>query len=61
MTEFVDQIRKRVSDAMRDLDQAQAAGDHSAAQAHTRELESFARLATENGLTVPELAPFRAA
>ncbi|MEO6998421.1 MAG: hypothetical protein ABI112_10090 [Terracoccus sp.] len=61
MTEFVDQIRQRVNDALRDLDQAQEAGDDYGVQVHTGELESFARLATENGLTVPELAPFRAA
>lgn len=61
MTEFVDQIRRRVSDALTDLETAHASGDDYGVQVHTGELESFARLAAENGLTVPELAPFRAA
>lgn len=61
MTEFVDQIRVRVLDALEDLAQARAADDDYRIQIHTGELESFARLAAENGLSVPELAPFRAA
>ncbi|MBB2984896.1 hypothetical protein [Terracoccus luteus] len=61
MTEFVDQIRQRVRDALADLERAADAGDDYGVQVHTGELESFARLAAENGLTVPELAPFRAA
>ncbi|EWT01874.1 hypothetical protein N865_12565 [Intrasporangium oryzae NRRL B-24470] len=61
MTEFVDQIRTRVRDALEDLARARAAGDDYGAQIHTGELESFARLAAENGLRVPELEPFRAA
>jgi hypothetical protein len=61
MTEFVDQIRVRVIDALNDLAQARAAGDEYRIQIHTGELESFARLAAENDLRVPELAPYRAA
>ena len=61
MTEFVEQIRQRVSDALLDLDHARAAGDDYGVQVHTGELESFARLATENGVTVPELVAFLAA
>jgi hypothetical protein len=61
MTEFADQIRLRVSDALTDLAQARAAGDDYRVQVHTGELESFARLAEENGVRVPELEPFRAA
>jgi len=61
MTAFVDQIRVRVHDALEDLAQARAAEDDYRIQIHTGELESFARLAAENGLSVPELAPFRAA
>lgn len=61
MTEFVDQIRRRVNDALDDLARARAEGDDYSAQIHTGELESFARLAAENGLRVPELEPFRAA
>jgi hypothetical protein len=61
MTEFVEQIKIRVSDALGDLAQARAAGDEYQVQVHTGELESFARLAAENGVSVPELEPFRAA
>ena len=62
MTEFVDQIRQRVNDALGDLAEArQAAGDDYRVQVHTGELESFARLAAENGVRVPELEPFLAA
>ncbi len=61
MTEFVDQIRVRVIDALSDLADARAAGDDYRVQIHTGELESFARLAAENDLRVPELAPFWAA
>jgi hypothetical protein len=61
MTEFVDQIRVRVIDALNDLAQARAASDDYRIQIHTGELESFARLAAENDLSVPELEPFCAA
>ncbi|MEO7447538.1 MAG: hypothetical protein ABI336_04630 [Humibacillus sp.] len=61
MTEFVEQIRLRVTDALGDLAQARAAGDDYRVQVHTGELESFARLADENGVSVPELEAFRAA
>ncbi|MCU1535897.1 MAG: hypothetical protein JWP82_248 [Humibacillus sp.] len=61
MTEFVEQIRLRVSDALDDLARARSAGDDYQAQVHLGELESFARLADENGVTVPELEAFRAA
>ena len=61
MTEFVDQIRQRVRDALSDLAEATGAGDEYRIQVHTGELESFARLAAENGIRVPELEPFRAA
>jgi hypothetical protein len=61
MNEFVDQIRVRVIDALNDLAQARAAGDDYRVQIHTGELESFARLAAENDLRVPELEPFCAA
>jgi hypothetical protein len=61
MTHFVEQIRERVNDALSDLERARAAGDDYSVQVHTGELESFARLAAENGLRVPELEPFRAA
>ena len=61
MTEFVDQIRQRVQDALGDLADAREANDEYRIQVHTGELESFARQATENGVRVPELAPFQAA
>jgi hypothetical protein len=61
MTEFVVQIRQRAGDALRDLADAQHAGDEYRIRVHTGELESFARLAEENGIRVPELEPFRAA
>jgi len=61
MTEFGEQIRVRVLDALDDLAQARAAGDDYRIQIHTGELESFARLAAENGVRVPELEQFRAA
>ena len=61
MTEFVDQIRQRVNDALGDLADAQSAGDDYRVKVHTGELESFARLAAENGVRVPELARFEAA
>jgi hypothetical protein len=61
MTEFGEQIRVRVLDALDDLTQARAAGDDYRIQIHTGELESFARLAAENGIQVPELEQFRAA
>jgi hypothetical protein len=61
LTEFVDQMRQRVSDALSDLADATAAGDEYRIRVHTGELESFARLAEENGIRVPELEPFRAA
>lgn len=61
MTAFVEEIRTRVIDALGDLEEARAAGDEYRVQIHTGELESFARLAAENDLRVPELEPFRAA
>lgn len=61
MTEFVDQIRKRVNDALGDLAEAQRAGDDYRVQVCTGQLESYARIAADNGVTVPELARFEAA
>ena len=61
MTEFGEQIRVRVLDALDDLARARAVGDDYRIQIHTGELESFARLAAENGVRVPELEQFQAA
>ncbi len=60
MLEFVDQIRQRATAALADLERARSAGDDYSVQVHTGELESFARLATEHGIRVPELGPFTA-
>lgn len=61
MSEFVDHIRQRVTAALDDLARARATGDVYREQVHTGELESLSRLAAENGVSLPELAPFRAA
>ncbi|GAA5028777.1 hypothetical protein GCM10023258_24650 [Terrabacter aeriphilus] len=61
MTEFVEQMRQRVNDALGDLAEARAADDEYRIQVHTGELESFARLAAENGVRVPGLEAFDAA
>jgi len=61
MTQFVDEIRQRVSATLDELAEAQAAGDEYRVRVHTGELESFARLAQDNDIHVPELAPFAAA
>jgi predicted neutral ceramidase superfamily lipid hydrolase len=61
MTQFVDEIRQRVSATLDDLAEAQAAGDEYRVRVHTGELESFARLAHDNDIHVPELVPFAAA
>ena len=58
MTQFVEEIRQRVTMALDDLAQAQAAGDEYRIRVHTGELESFARLASDNGVHVPELGRF---
>lgn len=61
MSEFIDQIRERVQTALTDLAQARDAGDDYAAQVHTGQLESFARLASEHGVSLPDLEGFSAA
>ena len=61
MTQFVEEIRQRVNMALDDLAQAQAAGDEYRVRVHTGELESFAHLASENDVHVPELGAFRVA
>lgn len=61
MNEFRDEMQRRVTDALNDLEKANAAGDLYSVSVHTGELESFARLADEHGLHVPELVPYRAA
>jgi predicted neutral ceramidase superfamily lipid hydrolase len=61
VTQFVEEIRQRATQALDDLAQAQAAGDEYRVRVHTGELESFARLASENGVHVPELAPYAVA
>ena len=61
MTEFVEQLRHRVRNALVDLEQARAAGDDYSVQIHTSDLQSIARLAQSHGVRLRELEQFRAA
>ncbi|HEU5144223.1 MAG TPA: hypothetical protein VFT81_03535 [Dermatophilaceae bacterium] len=58
MTEFLDQLRHRVRNALDELEQARATGDDYRIQVHTGELESFARLAESHGVALRELDGF---
>lgn len=59
MTEFHAQLRDRAREALRQLVEAQAAGEDYSVDIHTGELESIARTADEHDLRVPELEAFR--
>lgn len=61
MIEFIQELKARVSSALDDLDRARTEGDEFRVQLRTGELESFARLAEENGVQLAELDPYRAA
>ncbi len=61
MTEFLDQLRHRVRNALADLERARAAGDDYSVQIHTSDLESIAVLAESHGLRLRELDDFRVA
>ena len=61
MSEFIHQIKERVQEALSNLDRARTEGDDFAVQVHTGELESFAHLAREHGVTIAGLQEFRAA
>ena len=59
MTEFHSQLRDRARDALRQLAEAQAAGDDYSVDIHTGELDSISRLADEHDLRLPEVEAFR--
>lgn len=61
MTEFHTEITERASRAVQSLQTAQESGDDYLASVREAELETLARLATEHGLRIPELARFSAA
>ncbi len=61
MTEFLDQLRHRVRQALDDLERARTAGDDYRVQVHTGELESMARIAESHGVRLPELDGVRPA
>ncbi len=61
MTEFHTEITRRASRAVQSLRTAQESGDDYLASVREAELETLARLATEHGLHIPELAGFTAA
>ena len=61
MSEFVDHIKERVHEALSNLVRARTEDDDFAVQVHMGELESFARLAREHGVTIAGLQNFRAA
>lgn len=61
MTEFHTEITRRASRAVQSLRTAQESGDDYLASVREAELETLARLATEHGLHIPELAGFHAA
>ena len=59
MTEFHSQLRDRAREALRQLAEAEAAGDDYLIDIHTGELDSISRLADEHDLRVPEIEAFR--
>jgi hypothetical protein len=61
MTEFHAEIRDRAAQAVQSLKHAQASGDDYLVEVREAELENLARLATEHGLRIPELADYEAA
>jgi hypothetical protein len=60
MTEFHSEMRDRAFDAVASLKQAQANGDDYLVEVSEAELENLARLASEHGLRIPELAAYAA-
>jgi DNA transposition AAA+ family ATPase len=52
MSDFVMQIRQRVTDARRSLDQARAMDDDYAVNLHLGELEGLTRIAEDHGIDV---------
>ena len=61
MTEFHAEMRDRAATAVESLRTAQADGDDYLVGVRQAELEGLARLASEHGLRIPELAEFSAA
>jgi hypothetical protein len=61
MTEFHTEMRERAATAVTSLRQAQASGDDYLVEVREAELENLARLATDHGLRIPELAAYTAA
>jgi hypothetical protein len=61
MTEFHAEISQRAARAVQSLRNAQEAGDDYLVAVREAELEGLARLATEHGLRVPDLARYSAA
>jgi hypothetical protein len=58
MTEFLDQLRHRVRNALDELERARDTGDDYSIQVHTGELESIARIAESHGVALRELDGF---
>jgi hypothetical protein len=53
-SEFAGDLRRRVRDAKRALDEAKAEGDFYAVDVRTGELDSLLRIAMENGVDLAE-------
>jgi hypothetical protein len=60
MTEFHTEMRDRAATAVESLREAQASGDDYLVEVREAELENLARLATDHGLRIPELAQYAA-
>jgi hypothetical protein len=58
MTEFLDQLRHRVRNALDELERARDTGDDYSIQVHTGELESIAQIAESHGVALRELDGF---
>ncbi len=61
MTEFHAEIRTQAARAAQTLREAAATGDDYLAEVSEAELSNLARVATEHGLRIPELASYSAA
>ena len=61
MTELHTEIRHRAARAVASLRSAQDSGDDYLASVREAELENLARIASEHGLRIPELADYSAA
>lgn len=61
MTEFLDQLTRRATSALDDLERARSDGDEYGIRVHMGELESIAQLAAANDVEVAGLEEFGAA